>query len=325
MCSFATTLRRAGQRKSRKTRLTIAEGHDEPVATNGDVLIFPDMVKYKGLGESDVESFVDEVLVAGKEWALGTPEPLSGFHVFICGHGSRDKRCGTCGPPLKETFSEELSKLGLKDQVFVRLCSHIGGHKYAGNVIIFGHSENGIVTGHWYGYVTPDDVTELIEQHICQGRIIDRLWRGQMGLTEDEQKERLQERIAAGSTVENEVQRECACAEVGEQGATNGTLHENGSLSQDKKSCQKCAPVLMPHIGSRDISKMCGDAEAEEAAPLSQPLLKDKKSRVGKFFKMPQWVEYWEADDTKVVLAVAGAATCVVLAYHLYRTSANQQ
>jgi hypothetical protein len=24
-------------------------------------------------------------------------------------------------------------------------------------------------------------------------------------------------------------------------------------------------------------------------------------------------------------LAVAGAATCVVLAYHLYRTSANQQ
>jgi hypothetical protein len=96
-----------------------------------------------------VESFVDEVLVAGKEWALGTPEPLSGFHVFICGHGSRDKRCGTCGPPLKETFSEELSKLGLKDQVFVRLCSHIGGHKYAGNVIIFGHSENGIVTGHW--------------------------------------------------------------------------------------------------------------------------------------------------------------------------------
>jgi hypothetical protein len=30
-----------------QTRLTIAEGHDEPVATNGDVLIFPDMVKYK--------------------------------------------------------------------------------------------------------------------------------------------------------------------------------------------------------------------------------------------------------------------------------------
>jgi (2Fe-2S) ferredoxin len=28
-----------------------------------------------------------------------------------------------------------------------------------------------------YGYVTPDDVPELIEQHIGQGKVIDRLWR----------------------------------------------------------------------------------------------------------------------------------------------------
>lgn len=30
-----------------QTRLTVAEGHDEPEKTNGDVLIFPDMIKYK--------------------------------------------------------------------------------------------------------------------------------------------------------------------------------------------------------------------------------------------------------------------------------------
>lgn len=30
-----------------QTRLTIAEGHESPEKTNGDVLLFPDMVKYK--------------------------------------------------------------------------------------------------------------------------------------------------------------------------------------------------------------------------------------------------------------------------------------
>lgn len=32
---------------STQTRLTIAEGHESPEKTNGDVLLFPEMVKYK--------------------------------------------------------------------------------------------------------------------------------------------------------------------------------------------------------------------------------------------------------------------------------------
>jgi hypothetical protein len=28
-----------------------------------------------------------------------------------------------------------------------------------------------------YGYVTPDDVPELLEQHIGQGKVIEQLWR----------------------------------------------------------------------------------------------------------------------------------------------------
>ena len=28
-----------------------------------------------------------------------------------------------------------------------------------------------------YGYVTPDDVPELLDQHIAKGEIIERLWR----------------------------------------------------------------------------------------------------------------------------------------------------
>jgi hypothetical protein len=69
---------------------------------------------------------------------------------------------------------------------------------------------------------------------------------------------------------------------------------------------------------------MCGDAEEEEAAVLNQALPKDKSWSCN-FFKIPWWVEDWEVGDTKALLAVVGAATCVVLAYHLYRTSAQKQ
>lgn len=97
----------------------------------------------------DVDTFVEEVLVKNSEWLPGTPEKLKGWYVFVCSHASRDRRCGVCGPPLVSRFKEEIEIHGLLGKVSVSPCSHIGGHKYAGNVIIFGSNVNGEVTGHW--------------------------------------------------------------------------------------------------------------------------------------------------------------------------------
>ena len=85
----------------------------------------------------------------GKPWASGVPEVLAGSHVFVCAHASRDRRCGVCGPALIEKFEEEIEMRGLNDQVFVSACSHIGGHKYAGNLIIFSADAEGKIMGHW--------------------------------------------------------------------------------------------------------------------------------------------------------------------------------
>lgn len=96
-----------------------------------------------------MDSFVEDVLIKGGEWASGKIEALMGSHVFVCCHGSRDRRCGVCGPALVKKFQEEIESRGLKDQVFVSPCSHIGGHKYAGNLIIFTSRVQAKVTGHW--------------------------------------------------------------------------------------------------------------------------------------------------------------------------------
>ncbi|KAK9272871.1 hypothetical protein L1049_003250 [Liquidambar formosana] len=169
-----------------KTKLTICEGGDGTEFSDGDVLIFPEMIRCRGLKDTDVDSFVEDVLVNGKPWASGVQEVLTGSHIFVCAHGTRDRRCGVCGPVLIEKLKGDIEVRGLKDQVFVSPCSHVGGHKYAGNLIIFSPDAEGKVSGHWYGYVTPNDVPEMLDQHIGKGEIIERLWRGQMGAAGEE-------------------------------------------------------------------------------------------------------------------------------------------
>ncbi|KAJ4974340.1 hypothetical protein NE237_007514 [Protea cynaroides] len=169
-----------------KVRLTVCEGRDGTESSNGDILLFPDMIRYRALTHLDVDNFVEDVLVKGLTWDSRAPEALTGSHIFVCSHASRDKRCGVCGPVLVDVLNKEIELRGLKDQVFVRPCSHTGGHKYAGNLIIFSPNSEGKAAGHWYGYVTPDDVPLLLEEHIGKGKIIERLWRGQMSSPKEE-------------------------------------------------------------------------------------------------------------------------------------------
>lgn len=97
-----------------------------------------------------MDGFFDDVIVSGKEWSSGGEQSvLSGSHIFVCAHASRDVRCGVCGPVLMDKLNEEIELRGLKDQISVVACSHVGGHKYAGNVIIFCPGPDGKITGHW--------------------------------------------------------------------------------------------------------------------------------------------------------------------------------
>ncbi|XP_020266396.1 altered inheritance of mitochondria protein 32-like, partial [Asparagus officinalis] len=190
LLSSAITARKGNMK--RKTKLTMCKGEDnDEYCSSGesaDVLIFPDMIRYRQLRCSDVDSFVEDVLVREAQWSSGSAEGMmESSHIFICAHGNRDRRCGVCGPVLVSKFQEVMSPK-FQGQVCVKPCSHVGGHKYAGNVIVFNRDVNGEVSGHWYGYVAPEDAPLLVEEHIGKGNIVDRLWRGQMGLSPEDQR-----------------------------------------------------------------------------------------------------------------------------------------
>jgi (2Fe-2S) ferredoxin len=154
---------------------------DETSRESGcDIMVFPDGVRYTGLSEDDIPTLVEEHLVGNRPAGQLSYFPLAGKHIFICVHMNRDPRCGVCGPALTGLFRRQLAVRGLDGQVAVHRTSHLGGHEYAGNVVIY-------PGGDWYGYVTPADVPRIIDTHILSGDLVLDRWRGRMGLTREEQ------------------------------------------------------------------------------------------------------------------------------------------
>lgn len=123
--------------------------------------------------------------------------PVDEILVLICGHGARDDRCGILGPLLREEFQEKLERQNisvLRDSsgersessslppARVGLISHIGGHKWAGNVIVYippsFHGNPLAGKGIWYGRVGPEHVEGVVGKTIMDGKVIKNLFRG---------------------------------------------------------------------------------------------------------------------------------------------------
>ncbi|CAH8275257.1 unnamed protein product [Arabidopsis lyrata] len=331
LLSAAVSARKSSMKK--ETRLTICEGHDGTETSNGDVLIFPDMIRYRRLTHFDVDTFVEEVLVKDGEWLPGNPELLKGSYVFVCSHGSRDRRCGVCGPSLVSRFREELEFHGLQGNVSISPCSHIGGHKYAGNVIIYRSNINREVTGHWYGYVTPEDVPILLEQHINKGKIVDRLWRGEMGLSEEDQKKTQEGRFQLNGAVHTvkingKVSQESSVHSADVSCCQSRAAEPNGCCQQNGNSSSCCQDdtTLMLSLETSEGNQLESENNTEKLTPGRKIAEKtffrinsDKGSSTRKVCGIPTWLESWEREDTYAALAVVCAAASVVVAYTCYK------
>nr|XP_043607753.1 altered inheritance of mitochondria protein 32-like isoform X1 [Erigeron canadensis] len=267
-----------------KTLLTICEGKEGTEMLDGDVLLFPEMVKYRGLKEPDITSFVEEVIVNRKPWSTGVQETMTGSHIFVCSHRSRDKRCGFCGPILIKKFKEEAEVRGLEN-VSVTACSHVGGHKYAGNLIIYTVRDEK-VCGHWYGYVTPNDVADLLDNHIGKGEIIERIWRGQMGIPPVKKAEQtIEQKLPNGNDLK-----------VNEQ--SNKASNTKEETENGGGCCQ----------GTANGFSCCRD----EMSGTEKEVKKE-------FSKLNIFTRKWEKHEVLTTAAVIGAVVTIGVAYSFYK------
>lgn len=84
--------------------------------------------------------------------------------IFVCSHTKRDGRCGYCGPVIVDLLTKNLKEKRADGKISVYPCSHVSGHVYAGNVLVYG--KNGGVV---YGNFCPSDVEMLVDHLISKG------------------------------------------------------------------------------------------------------------------------------------------------------------
>lgn len=132
-----------------------------PSGERYDLLVFPDRVAYRGVDDETWPTIRDGHLRGGEPADVpGVPvDDVSGFHVLVCVHRERDDRCGDCGPLVVEAFEAAASERDLDGGLTVHRSSHVGGHRFAGNVLVY-------PGGAWYGYVRPDDVGTILDRHV---------------------------------------------------------------------------------------------------------------------------------------------------------------
>ncbi|QLQ82651.1 hypothetical protein HG537_0H04140 [Torulaspora globosa] len=198
--------------------VAMVEGDIKPLETNGDriahIFVLPDNRLY-AIHERQIENFAHFIgggrlresvdrkpsfndYLRGADNVQSLPEieslqaPELDEHLFnyktsrkdwimVCGHYQRDDRCGLIGQDLIKVIKEK--GLGLNKNV--ALISHIGGHKYAGNVILYNNypSKNELgkylVDCLWFGKVVPPSLP-LLFKHLGNGLIPKELYRGGM-------------------------------------------------------------------------------------------------------------------------------------------------
>ncbi|PWY64019.1 hypothetical protein BO83DRAFT_323187 [Aspergillus eucalypticola CBS 122712] len=120
------------------------------------------------------------------------PSPHSAV-ILLCSHRTRDARCGQSAPLLRKEFERHLRHLGLyRDMdderpggVGIYFINHVGGHKYAANVIIYRRrdfewykktegteEEEGAAQGIWLARVRPQDCENIVRYTVLQGKVV---------------------------------------------------------------------------------------------------------------------------------------------------------
>ncbi|KAI9137728.1 Sucrase/ferredoxin-like-domain-containing protein [Paraphysoderma sedebokerense] len=151
---------------------------DGEILENCDLMVFPENKLITNVNLENCEEVMKMYFESGvvDETKTGSKivQMTEEKFVFVCSHKKRDKRCGVAGPLIIDAFKKSLKKHNISEhKIPVYGTSHTGGHKFAGNVIIFPN-------GHWYGRVNTCHVDHIVEKHLMEETVVKELWRGKM-------------------------------------------------------------------------------------------------------------------------------------------------
>ncbi|KAF8154302.1 Sucrase/ferredoxin-like-domain-containing protein [Crassisporium funariophilum] len=128
------------------------------------------------------------------------------IHIYVCTHGARDCRCGNIGSQVVQALRREKGAYqqqhprGLASRIKIGEVSHVGGHKFAANMIMLPHGE-------WFGRMKPEDASMVIRD-VCNRPVtplghspplIPHHWRGRLGHSKSQTTELWDTYIKSGN------------------------------------------------------------------------------------------------------------------------------
>lgn len=187
-------IKAAGERVGGKVKVTAFDSLVPAQVAPGtaDALVFPAGVSLTGLPLDQLPAAVVAAL-AGE--AVPRGEQVAGLTLFVCCHAKRDERCGHIGPALAAKLAELATGKQAPGGGAVRVLktSHVGGHKYAGNVLVYNKGQS--TDGDWFGGLNAQNAGPFLEALLASrapsgaaGEAALRpWWRGRVGLSKAEQ------------------------------------------------------------------------------------------------------------------------------------------
>lgn len=99
------------------------------------------------------------------------------YIILLCSHRRRDARCGITAPIIKRELERHLRPLGLyrdaNDErpggVGIYFVSHVGGHKYAANVLVYRKQAQQMI---WLARVRPEHCEGIVRYTVMQGKVV---------------------------------------------------------------------------------------------------------------------------------------------------------
>ncbi|SCU81582.1 LAMI_0B06898g1_1 [Lachancea mirantina] len=143
-----------------------------------NILVLPHFLWIQDVKATQIGSLLDEyvpLLVDNKRDELLSKENVieakQESFMFLCSHKTRDKRCGVTAPVLKRFMDQELQTHGLyrdasdfsPNGATVAYINHVGGHKFAANVVIYLRKSHSMV---WLARVSPKHVKAIVDNII---------------------------------------------------------------------------------------------------------------------------------------------------------------
>jgi (2Fe-2S) ferredoxin len=94
-------------------------------------------------------------------------------HVLVCTNTRPDDHAKGCclargSGSVKAKFKELIERRGLKERVFVNSANCLHNCEHGGIVVVYPE-------GVWYGGVQPEDVEEIVDAHLVNGKPVKRL------------------------------------------------------------------------------------------------------------------------------------------------------